>query len=103
MKRVTRIKFGTVALLVLLALLTLLVIRVKRKQVTAEEAAVAAAHPVVTLVDSVIRYKYAAVACGLLVALFAFVMWSVLLRNQGEIKAKPPDGESSASGATGFR
>ena len=103
MKRMTRIRFGTVALLVLLALLTLLVIRVKRRQLTAEEAAVAAAHPVVKLVDTVDRYKYAAVAIGLLVGLFAFAMWNALLTEEGEDKAKPPAGESSASGTTEFR
>ena len=47
MKKVTRLKIGPVALLVLLVLLTLLV--VKRKHLTAEEAADAAARTVVRL------------------------------------------------------
>ena len=47
MKKVTQLKIGPVALLVLLVLLTLLV--VKRKHLTAEEAADAAARTVVRL------------------------------------------------------
>jgi hypothetical protein len=94
----TRLKIGPVALLVLLALLTLLV--VKRRHLTAEEAADDAARPVVKLWDAVVRHERAAVAFIVLVALFAFVMWTALRANEGEDKAVPPAKESSASGTT---
>ena len=98
MKKVTRLKIGPVALLVLLALLTLLV--VKRKNLTAEEAEDDAVRAVVKVEDTVVRDEYAAVAFLALVALFAFVMWTALRAKEGEHKAVPPARESSASGTT---
>jgi hypothetical protein len=103
MNRVARIRFGTVALLVLLALITLLAIRVERKQLTAEEAIVAGVQPIVTLEDTVVRDKYAAVAFVTLVGLFAFMMWAALHPHEGGDKAEPPARESNASGTTPFR
>ena len=94
----TRLKIGPVAVLVLLALLTLLV--VKRRHLTAEEAVDEAAQPVVKVGDTVVRDERAAVAFIVLVALFAFVMWTALRDKEGEDKAVPPAGESGASGTT---
>ena len=94
-----RLKIGPVAVLVLLALLTLLV--VKRRHLTAEEAADEAARPVVKLLDTVVRHERAAVAFIVLAALFGFVTWTALRANQGEDKAVPPAKESGASGTTG--
>ena len=93
-----RLKIGPVAVLVLLALLTLLV--VKRRHLTAEEAADEAVQPVVKVGNTVVRDERAAVAFIVLVALFAFVTWTAFRANQGEDKAVPPAGESSASGTT---
>ena len=101
MKKVTRLKIGPVALLVLLVLLTLLV--VKRKQLTAEEAVGDAVGVAVKLQDRVVRDKYATVAFVGLIALFAFVIWTALRAKEGEDKAMPPAKESSASGPTEFR
>jgi hypothetical protein len=81
MQKVTRLKIGPVALLVLLALLTLL--WVHRKGLTAEEAEGEAGGAVVQLEDTVVRDKYAAVAFLGLVALFAFVTWTALRANEG--------------------
>jgi hypothetical protein len=101
MKKVTRLKIGPVALLVLLALLTLLV--VKRKHLTAEKAEDEAVRAVVKLENTVVRDKHAAVAFLAVIALFGFVMWTALRANEGEAKAKPPAREPSASGTTAFR
>jgi hypothetical protein len=102
MKKVTRLKMGPVALLLLLALLTLLV--VKRKHLTAEESVDDAVRPVAKLADTVVRHERAAIALLALMALFAFVTWSSLRANEVEDKATPPaKEESSASGTTAFR
>jgi hypothetical protein len=104
MKRGTRRKIGPVALLVLLALLTLLV--VKRKHVTAEEAADDAVRVGVKLEERAFRDEYGQVAFLALVALFAFVTWTALRANTavranvGEDEAVPPAGGPSASGTT---
>ena len=98
MEKVTRLKIGPVALLVLLALLTFLV--VKRQYLTAEDAEDAAVRPVVKLEDTVVRDEYAAVAFMALVALFAFVTWTALRAKEGEDKTMPLAGESSASDKT---
>jgi hypothetical protein len=95
----TRLKIGPVAVLVLLALLTLLV--VKRRHLTAEEAADDAARVGVKVGDTVVRDERAAVAVIVLVALFGFVTWTALRAKKGEDKAAPPARESSASGTTG--
>jgi hypothetical protein len=101
MKKVTRLKIGPVALLVLLALLTLLV--VKRKNLTAEEAEDDAVRPVVTLTERVDRDDFAAVALLAVIALFAFVTWTAVRSKKGEDEATPPARESNASGTTAFR
>ena len=103
MKRVARIRFGTVALLVLLALLTLLVVRVKRTQLMAGEAEDAAVRPVVNLVDMLVRHEYAAVAFLVLVALFAYVTWTVLRAHKWKDEAKPPAKASRPSGTAELR
>jgi hypothetical protein len=90
-----RLKIRAVALLVVLALLTLLV--VKRESLTAEEAQDDAVRTVVKLKDLVVRHEYAVVAFLILMALFAFVTWTGLRANEGEDKATPSAGESSAS------
>jgi hypothetical protein len=94
MKKLTPLKIGPVALLVLLALLTLLV--VKRKDLTVEEGDDGAVRAVVKLEDTVDRDKDAAVAFLALIALFAFVMWTALRANEGEDKATPRARESIA-------
>jgi hypothetical protein len=94
----TRLKIGPVAGLVLLALLTLLV--VKRRHLTAEEAADEAMRPAAKVGDAVVRDERAAVAFIVLVALLSFVTWTALRANEGEDKAVPPARESSASGTT---
>jgi hypothetical protein len=101
MKKVTQLKIGPVALLVLLALLTLLV--VKRKDLTAEEAENDAVRAVVTLEDTVVRDDFAAVAFLASMALFTFVTWIALRANERADKAMPPARELSASGTTAFR
>jgi hypothetical protein len=96
-----RLKIGPVALLVLLALLTVLV--VKRANLTAEEAQDDTVRTVVKLKDLVVRHEYTAVALLALMALLAFVTWTALRGNEGQDKATPPGGESSASDTTAFR
>ena len=98
-----RLKPGTFALIVVLALLTFLVVKVKRTHLTAEEATVAAARPLVKLGDTVARHEYAATGVLALVALFAFVMWTALRAKEEEGKATPPARESGASGTTPSR
>ena len=101
MKKVTRLKIGPVALLVVLALLTLLVIH--RKGLTAKEAEDEAVGAAVKLEDTVDRDAYAAVAFLALMALFAFVTWTALRAHEGEDEAMPPARESSASDETAVR
>jgi hypothetical protein len=101
MKKATRLKIGPGALLVLLVLLTVLV--VKRRNLTAEEAADHAVQTVGKLEHTVVRDKHAVVAFLGVAALFAFVIWTALRAKEGEDKAIPPTRESSASGPTEFR
>jgi hypothetical protein len=96
-----RLEIRLVAGLVLLALLTLLV--VKRANLTADEATDDAVGVVVQLKDMVDRHEYAAVAILALMAVFAFVLWTALGAREGEDKATPPAGESSASDTRAFR
>jgi hypothetical protein len=98
MEKGTRLKIGPVAVLVLLALLTLLV--VKRRHLTAEEAADDAMRVGVKLEERAFRDEYGQVAFLALVALFGFVTWTALRAKEGEDKAAPPAKESSASGTT---
>jgi hypothetical protein len=88
MKKVTPHKRGLVAVLVLLALLTYL--RVHRRGLTEKEAENEAVGAVVKLKDMVIYDRYAPVAILALVAMFAFVAWTVLRANKGEDKSIPP-------------
>jgi hypothetical protein len=101
MKRVTQLGGRPIVLLVVLALLTLLV--VKRKDLTAEEAVGDAVRPVVELEQRVVRDRHGAVAFLAVVALFGFVTWAAIRASEGEDKAMPPAGESSASGTTTSR
>ena len=78
-------------LLILLAMLILLAVR--KRLTTAEEV-----DKVVVKVDrNVIRDSRVRVAVVVVVALFAYVMWTALRANRGEAKAMPPAKESSAS------
>jgi hypothetical protein len=90
MRKLTRLKVGPVAVGVLLLLLTLLVAR--RIGGRAEDSVVT----VVNTADAVVHDSHATVAVVGLVALFAFVIWTVL-RAQGEGKAMPAASESSPS------
>jgi hypothetical protein len=101
MKKMTQLKIGPVALLVLLALLTLLV--VKRKNLTTEEAEDGAVREVVQLEHTVDRDDFSAVTFLALIALCVFVTWTAVRANAGKEKALPPARESSASGTTAFR
>jgi hypothetical protein len=89
MKKLTRLKYGPVALLALLALLVL-----HRKGRTAEEArgrtAEEAVRALVKVEDTVRHDKLVAVAFVGLLALFAFVTWTALCANDGADKAMPP-------------
>jgi hypothetical protein len=96
-----RLEIRLVTGLVLLVLLTLLV--VKRQNLTAEEAQDDAVGTVVQLKDMVVRHEYRVVAFVGLTALFAFAMWIALRANEGEDKAPPRPGESSASDTTASR
>jgi hypothetical protein len=91
MKNVTRHKISPVALLVLLVLLMLIAVR--HQVLTAE----AAEKSVAEVQDTVVRGRPWAVAVVAMVALLAYVMWTVLRANQGEAKAMLPAKESSAS------
>jgi hypothetical protein len=99
MGKLTRLKIGPVALLVVLALLTLLV--VKRKGVTAEEAEGDVVWTVVKVERAIDRDDFSAVAFLALVALFAFVTWTALRANEGEGKATPPGPGGPPSGSCG--
>jgi hypothetical protein len=101
MKKMTGLKIGPVALLVLLALLTFLV--VKRRGLTADEVEGDAVRVLFKVEDAVTRHEHAAVAFLAVIALFAFVMWTALRANAGEDKAVPAAKESSASGTAGSR
>jgi hypothetical protein len=97
MRKMTRLKIGPVAVLVLLALLVL--VAVYRQRHTDEEPVGA----VVKLGDRVVHDSHATVAVVVLAALFAFVMWTALRANEREDKAIPPARESSASDSTAPR
>jgi uncharacterized membrane protein len=95
MKRLTRLKVGPVAVLLLLALLTYLAVH--RRVLTTEEAEGEAVGAVVTLEDTVDRDKYVAVSIVALVALLGFVAWTALRAKEGADKELPRAGEPSAS------
>jgi hypothetical protein len=101
MNKLTRLKIGSVVLLVVLALLTLLV--VKRKGLTAEQAEDDAVQTVVKVEDTVVRDEYVAVAFLALLALFGFVTWTALRANPGEDRATTPARESGAGGTAASR
>jgi hypothetical protein len=96
MKKLTQLKIGPIAVLVLLALLTVLV--VKRQHLTAEESADDGVRTVVKVKDTIARDEFAAVAFLALIALFAFVVWTAVRANEGKGKVTPPAGDSSTSG-----
>jgi hypothetical protein len=81
-------------LLMLLAVLTLLAVRNGRMP---DEKAV------VKVEDNVVHDSYSQVAVVAVVALFAYVMWTILRANRGEAKAVPPAKESSPSDNTAPR
>ena len=98
MNKVTWQKSRLVAVLVLLALLTFLAVH--RNGLTSKDAEDEAVGEVVKLRDMVLFDDFATVAFVALIALFAFVTWTVLRANHGEDKAMPPGRESSASDKT---
>ena len=87
--------------LVLLALVALLAIH--RKGLTADEAVGKGVRVVVRVTDDAFHNEYRAVTVVVLIAMFAFVMWTVLRAYGRENKAKPPAKESSASNKTVLR
>ena len=82
----------------LLALLALLV--VKRIDLTAEEAENEAVRTIGKLENTLVKDERVVIALLAVLALFAFVLWTELRTKEGEDKAMPPPGESSASGTT---
>jgi hypothetical protein len=100
MKKLIRLKIGSVALLLLLALLLLTFLIVKRKHLTAEEGMDHVVRAVYRVEGTVVRDRHAAVAFLVLMALFAFVAWTALDAKEGDDRA--PAREPSASATTGF-
>ena len=58
------------------------ILLIKRKDMTAEEAVDDAVRPIATAERTVLRDDYAGTAFVVLVALFAFVVWTVLKGNK---------------------
>jgi hypothetical protein len=87
----------------LLLLVMFAVLALKRQHLTAEEAEVATVQTVVEAQNTLVKDWRAAVAVLVLIAMFAFVIWTVLRAKAGEDPAKPPAEESSASGTREFR
>ena len=101
MNKVTSQNSRLVAVLVLLALLTYLAVH--RNGLTSKDAEDEAVGDVVKLEDMSLYDDYATVAFVALIALFAFVAWTVLRANQGKDTVMPPGRESSASDTTAPR
>ena len=89
MRKLTRLKIGPAAVLVLLALLVAAAVYRQRHR-DAEPVGAA-----VKLGDRAVHDSHAGVAVAVLVALFAFVMWTALRANAGGDTATPPAGEPS--------
>jgi hypothetical protein len=87
--------------LVLLALIALLAIH--RKGLTADEAAEEGVGVVVRLEDDVFRDEYRTVATLAVIAMFAFVMWTVLRAKKEADKTMPLAKESRANNKTLLR
>jgi len=97
MEKLTRLKIGPVAVMVLLALLVLVTVyRARHTDAEPEEAVVKAE-------DRVVHDSHVTVAVVGLVALFAFVVWTALRANERDDKATPPARESRASDSTAPR
>jgi hypothetical protein len=92
MNKGTRFNTAPGALLLIL-LATLILLAVHKRLTTAEEVEKAA----VTVEHHAVRDSHSQVAVIAVVALFAYVTWTVLRANRGEAKAMPPAKESSAS------
>jgi hypothetical protein len=88
------------ALLLLLVVFILLV--AKRRDLRVEEAEDDTVQTVVRVENTVVHDKYAASALLATLALFAFVIWTVLRGKSGEDPAKPPAQESSGDGTREF-
>jgi len=87
-----------------LVLLTLLIyLWNHRKGLTAGQAVGETVEVVDKVSGDAVHNEYRAVTVVVLIAMFAFVMWTVLRANQGENKAMPPAKESSASNKTAQR
>ena len=92
MKKDTRLNLSPAAiLLILLAMLILLAVR--KRLTTAEEVDKA----VSKVGHAVVHDSHSGVAIVVVVALFAYVTWTVLRANRGDAEAMPPAEESSAS------
>src|SRR5262245_50246259 len=95
MKKDTRLNIAPVALL--LVLLMLLILLAHRKGLTTAEEAETAVVKVGRTVD---RNSHSRVAAAAMLALFAYVTWTVLRANRGDAKTMPPAEESRASDKT---
>jgi hypothetical protein len=87
-----RSKVGAVAALVLLALLAILL--AKPKFFTAEQAEGDVVREAGTLKDVLLGDNGAAIAVVVLIALFAFVLWTAIRANARDSKSVPPSGEA---------
>jgi hypothetical protein len=86
------------SILLLLALLALLAIH--RNGLTADEAAQKGVGVAVRVTKDAFHNEYRTVAVLALIALFAFVIWTVVRAHTGENKPMPPTRESSSSNKT---
>jgi len=84
--------------LLLLALLALLTIH--RNGLTVDQAAEKGVGVVVRVTDDAFHNEYRTVAVLALMAIFAFVIWTVLRAHKVENKAMSPARESSSSNKT---
>jgi hypothetical protein len=94
MKSERGLKFRLVGVLVLVALLTILAFY--RHGLTAQEAGDKAGGEVVKVGNKVVNDDYAVVAVLVLIAMFAFVIWTALRNKERDYTAMPPARESSA-------
>jgi hypothetical protein len=90
MKKETRFNVAPGALLMLLALVMFIAVY---NGLTADEVE----NEVVKVEDNVVHDSYSTVAFVAMVAMFGYVIWTVLRANPGEAKSKPLANESSAS------
>jgi hypothetical protein len=93
MEKVTRLRLGPVAVLLLVALLIILV--AKRRNLTTDEAVDDSMRTVVNVKNTLVRRDDAAFAVISVVALCAFALWTALRANRGSDDQTPTGAASS--------